>query len=86
MAEWDRARVVRSGLCGFLAHGPLSHFYYLALDNWFATLAVREAAHAGGMQPGLGSHWARHAAGTAQLLRAPAGCASALGAVCRQDP
>lgn len=40
VAEWDRARVIRSGLCGLLAHGPLSHYYYLALDSWFAHMPV----------------------------------------------
>lgn len=43
VAEWDRARIIRSGLCGFIAHGPLSHFYYLALDSWFANLPVSGA-------------------------------------------
>jgi hypothetical protein len=36
ISEWDRGRVVRSGLCGLLAHGPLSHLYYVALDQGFA--------------------------------------------------
>lgn len=35
VAEWDRGRIIRSGLCGFLAHGPLSHLYYVALDHGF---------------------------------------------------
>lgn len=30
-----------AGLCGFFAHGPLSHFWYLACDNFFAGLPVR---------------------------------------------
>jgi len=33
-ADWDRVRAIRSALCG-LAHGPLSHLYYIALDNSF---------------------------------------------------
>ncbi|GAB4824113.1 hypothetical protein N2152v2_011159 [Parachlorella kessleri] len=40
VGEWDRARVLRSGLCGFIAHGPLSHIYYLALDSWFAHMTL----------------------------------------------
>lgn len=36
VSEWDRGRVLRSGLCGLLAHGPLSHLYYLGLDTAFA--------------------------------------------------
>lgn len=36
ISEWDRARVVRSGLCGLLAHGPLSHLYYLGMDHVFS--------------------------------------------------
>lgn len=36
VSEWDRGRVLRSGLCGLLAHGPLSHLYYVALDHAFA--------------------------------------------------
>jgi hypothetical protein len=36
IAEWDRGRVIRSGLCGLLAHGPLSHLYYVGLDHVFA--------------------------------------------------
>lgn len=35
LEDWDRARILRSGLCGLLAHGPLSHLYYVALDNAF---------------------------------------------------
>jgi hypothetical protein len=33
-------RIVRSGLCGLLAHGPLSHLYYVALDHAFAQTSV----------------------------------------------
>lgn len=36
ISEWDRGRIIRSGLCGLLAHGPLSHLYYLGLDTAFA--------------------------------------------------
>lgn len=36
ISEWDRGRILRSGLCGLLAHGPLSHLYYLGLDTAFA--------------------------------------------------
>lgn len=36
IAEWDRGRILRSGICGLIAHGPLSHMYYLALDHAFA--------------------------------------------------
>lgn len=35
-SEWDRGRVIRSGLCGLIAHGPLSHLYYVGLDTVFA--------------------------------------------------
>ena len=38
--EWDRARILRSGLCGLLAHGPLSHLYYLGLDHTFAAQSL----------------------------------------------
>jgi hypothetical protein len=34
LEDVDTARAVRSSLCGFLAHGPLSHFYYYHLDRW----------------------------------------------------
>ena len=34
--ELDASRIVRSGLCGLLAHGPLSHLYYVFLDHAFA--------------------------------------------------
>jgi len=30
-----------AGLCGFFAHGPLSHFWYLACDDFFSHLPVR---------------------------------------------
>jgi protein Mpv17 len=33
--EFDASRIIRSGLCGFLAHGPLSHFFYEKLDRAF---------------------------------------------------
>ena len=33
IGDWDRLRALRSGLVGLLAHGPLSHCYYLALDS-----------------------------------------------------
>lgn len=36
ISDWDRGRIVRSGLCGLLAHGPLSHLYYVGLDKVFA--------------------------------------------------
>jgi len=36
VAEWDRGRIIRSGLCGLLAHGPLSHLYYVGLDHFFS--------------------------------------------------
>ena len=40
ISEWDRGRVIRSGLCGLLAHGPLSHLYYVGLDKIFANQHV----------------------------------------------
>lgn len=40
ISEWDRLRVIRSGLCGLLAHGPLSHLYYVALDHAFAAQTI----------------------------------------------
>ena len=36
VADWDRSRIVRSGICGLIAHGPLSHLYYVGLDHVFA--------------------------------------------------
>lgn len=33
--EFDGSRIIRSSLCGFLAHGPLSHFFYEKLDRVF---------------------------------------------------
>lgn len=36
LSEMDAPRILRSGLCGLLAHGPLSHLYYVALDHSFA--------------------------------------------------
>ena len=55
VGEWDRARVLRSGVCGFVAHGPLSHIYYLALDSWFAQMTVRGPAGADcGTAPEMG--------------------------------
>ncbi|KAK9805567.1 hypothetical protein WJX72_005391 [[Myrmecia] bisecta] len=35
LAECDSARILRSALCGFLAHGPLAHTYYQAVDRYF---------------------------------------------------
>jgi hypothetical protein len=35
VGEWDRGRALRSSLCGLLAHGPLSHLYYLGMDEAF---------------------------------------------------
>lgn len=35
---FDRARILRSGLCGFIAHGPLSHLYYQNLDYLFSSV------------------------------------------------
>ena len=35
MASLDRGRVARSLLAGLLAHGPLSHFWYLVSENFF---------------------------------------------------
>ena len=35
MASVDRARVIRSLLAGLLAHGPLSHYWYLASEHFF---------------------------------------------------
>lgn len=39
-AAWDRGRALRSGLVGALAHGPLSHCYYLGLDALAAHLPL----------------------------------------------
>lgn len=36
LAELDRARVGRSLLAGLLAHGPLSHYWYLISEDVFA--------------------------------------------------
>lgn len=33
--EFDASRIIRSTLCGFLAHGPLSHFFYEKMDRAF---------------------------------------------------
>lgn len=35
--DFDRGRVLRSGICGFIAHGPLSHLYYENLDVFFTS-------------------------------------------------
>ena len=35
MASVDRGRVIRSLLAGLLAHGPLSHYWYLASEHFF---------------------------------------------------
>jgi hypothetical protein len=43
VASWDRGRALRSGAVGFLAHGPLSHLYYLALDQAFAAQTLLPA-------------------------------------------
>ena len=37
-------RCACAGLCGLLAHGPLSHFWYLFCDNAIAELPVRIAS------------------------------------------
>lgn len=34
LEDLDAARALRSALCGFIAYGPLSHFYYYSLDHW----------------------------------------------------
>ena len=44
--EYDGARIARSGACGFFGHGPLSHFYYNALDRFFIVTPVWPAAAA----------------------------------------
>lgn len=33
LKDYDRARILRSGITGFVLHGPLSHFYY-ELTEW----------------------------------------------------
>jgi hypothetical protein len=38
--EFDGSRIIRSSLCGFLAHGPLSHFFYEKLDRVFIVSKV----------------------------------------------
>jgi hypothetical protein len=43
LADFDLPRAVRSGICGFVAHGPLSHCYYVLMDNTFSGLPVRWA-------------------------------------------
>ncbi|KAK9859340.1 hypothetical protein WJX84_001347 [Apatococcus fuscideae] len=40
VSEFDGARIARSGACGFLGHGPLSHFYYNALDRYFIVTPI----------------------------------------------
>ena len=39
--EFDAARIIRSSLCGFIAHGPLSHFFYEKMDRFFIISKVR---------------------------------------------
>jgi len=41
LRDFDNARILRSALCGFLAHGPLSHLYYEKLDRFFILSPVR---------------------------------------------
>ena len=43
--EYDGARIARSGACGLLGHGPLSHFYYNALDRFFIVTPVISWPH-----------------------------------------
>ncbi|CAG9460815.1 unnamed protein product [Pedinophyceae sp. YPF-701] len=38
--DLDRGRVLRSGLAGFIGHGPLSHCWYLFCDSAFANLYI----------------------------------------------
>ena len=40
--DFDASRIIRSGLVGFLAHGPLSHFFYEKLDRFFI---ISKVAH-----------------------------------------
>ncbi len=40
LAELDKSRILRSGICGLVAHGPLSHLYYVLLDQVFANQAI----------------------------------------------
>ena len=47
-------RRARAGLCGFLAHGPLSHFWYLFCDNAIAELPVRASLR---LLPCFRSEW-----------------------------
>jgi protein Mpv17 len=35
LAELDRWRVLRSGLAGFIGHGPLSHCWYGVCEGLF---------------------------------------------------
>lgn len=43
LEELDASRIVRSGICGLVAHGPLSHLYYILLDNVFANQNIVDA-------------------------------------------
>lgn len=38
--DFDTSRILRSGLIGFLAHGPLSHIFYEKLDRFFIVSKV----------------------------------------------
>jgi hypothetical protein len=40
LAELDKSRILRSGICGLVAHGPLSHLYYVLLDHVFANQSI----------------------------------------------
>lgn len=40
IADWDRGRALRSAACGCIAHGPLSHLYYVGLDHACAQQSV----------------------------------------------
>ena len=40
LAELDTSRILRSGICGLVGHGPLSHLYYVFLDQLFATQSI----------------------------------------------
>ena len=42
--DFDAARIIRSGMCGFCLHGPLSFLYYEALDRFFTLSTVRTVA------------------------------------------
>lgn len=42
LGDYDRLRMLRSATCGFIAHGPLSHAYYIWIDGLASSIGLEQ--------------------------------------------